>query len=132
MPAVAQGPARVVEAAPAPKAAEIQPDTPDAAIARGVLVGMRGAAASHDLTQLSAHMTRRLVADLTPKMEKFRDRLWRHLDRYVQAVDGGRFAVKSEPADTPTRRQVTVTLPDGGELRPILEREDNQWKIDRF
>jgi hypothetical protein len=123
-------------AAPAPdkpaRPAEIVPDSPDAAIARGVLVGLRGAAAAHDMKQLSAHMTKRLVADLTPKLDKYAERLWRHLDRYVKAVDGGRFEIKSEPADTPTRRQVTVTLPDGGELRPILEREADGWKVDRF
>ena len=116
----------------APQAAPSEGETADAAWARGVIVGLRSAAAAHDMAALQKHMTKRLTADLLPKLDKYAERLWKHLDRYVKAVDGGKFTVLSEPADTATRRQVTITLPDGGELKPILEREDNVWKVDRF
>lgn len=106
-------------------------ESPEQLLTRGIVAKIREPAKAHDIKALMPHMTKRLAGDLEPKMAQYGERFWRHLDAYVRAAEGG-FRVQSEPGDAPTRRQATLTLPDGQELKPILEREDNMWKIDRF
>ncbi len=107
-------------------------ESPDALLARGVLAGLRGPAASHELPKLAPVITKRLLADMGPKMEQYGPRFWRHVDKYIKAADDGILKITAEPGDSADRKNISISLTGGEELRPILQREDGAWKIDRF
>lgn len=98
---------------------------------RALIVTLRAGAMAHDLEKLRPFLTERLYKTLSEALPKNADRLYRHLDKYVRAINEG-FEIRVEKSDAPTTRQVVLTLKDQAELKPILAMEHGTWKVDRF
>lgn len=108
----------------------LQPGAPSLTEIRAVLATVQGPLATRNFDALQPMITQRLFGTLQPLQEKNGDRLWRHLARYPLALQGRLNAVVDDVQ--PNHVQLKVALPDGGELRPVLEKVDGVWKIDRF
>ncbi len=87
-------------------------------------------ARARDFEALKQVITSRLYDALSPLVAKDGDRLWAHLVKYGGATSGGfKTDVLSQEGG---KTALHLTLPDGSELRPIVEQQGGVWKIDRF
>ena len=119
---------------PKPLAAETPAPLPVGAPSRedlkALVVAVQLPASTKDFEALRPFITPRLYASLAPLMAESGDRLWRHLAKYKQAGSSG-FETKIESVEL-DKVHAALQLPDGSELRPILEKQNGVWKIDRF
>ncbi len=117
-------PAKAVDNAPLPAGAPTHEEL------KALVAVVQLPAKARNFEGLKPFITQRLYDALSPLLAKDGDRLWRHLEKYVSAVDTG-FKTEVESVEM-ERAQLHLTLPDGSELRPILLRQNGVWKIDRF
>jgi len=98
---------------------------------RAAVAAIRTAAAAHDGPALQAFLTPRLQESLAPVLARGGDRLWRHLDKYVAAIQAG-LTIQVAPGESPDTRQLTIPAEGGSELKPILKQTESGWKFERF
>jgi hypothetical protein len=114
----------VADEAPLPSGAPSREDL------RALLTRILEPSQAKNFEGLKPFITQRLYDSLSPLLVNDGGRLWRHLSKYPVALTSGFTTdVLSQEGG---KVQLHLSLSDGSELRPILEKQNGLWKIDRF
>ena len=116
--------------APAQPEPAAKPGEPTRAEVTAAMQAVRPASEAHNFEGLKPFITERLYTTLAPLIKDNGDRLWRHLDVYGEALR----APLHVDIESVTGGKVQTRIPVAGkpDLRPILEKVDGAWRIDRF